>query len=128
MPGVNGLIPETYRAGVTNRTPWAPPVTSYTVAFRRARSSLGRAPVWQTGGSRFDPGRVHVESSLGLVILLAWGVLWLGTIADIVRWPGTTWELSGQSRALWFVLVFFFQFFGLIAYWGIARPRLVTAR
>ena len=30
----------------------------------RARSSLGRAPPWHGGGSRFDPGRVHPDGAL----------------------------------------------------------------
>jgi hypothetical protein len=69
-----------------------------------------------------------VEGGLGLLILLVWGIAWVWTLVDIVSWPGTTWAGSGQSKALWFILVFFFQFFGLLGYWAFARPKLVSAR
>jgi hypothetical protein len=61
---------------------------------------------------------------LSLVMLVVWGFVWIWALIDIARWPDEKWAATGQSRLLWLAAVFFFQFFGLIAYLGSARPRL----
>lgn len=59
-----------------------------------------------------------------LLLLLVWGAVWFLTLVEIVRWSNETWAAAGQNRLAWFFVVFFFQFFGLLLYLAIARPRL----
>ena len=64
---------------------------------------------------------------LGILALMAWGAVWVISLIEILRWSDEAWAISGQNRLAWFFVVFFFQFFGLLFYLGIGRPRLQAA-
>lgn len=61
---------------------------------------------------------------LFLLPLLGWGVLWVWALADIATRDDDEFRAAGESRAMWFVIVFVLQFFGLLGYLLWARPKL----
>jgi Phospholipase_D-nuclease N-terminal len=62
-----------------------------------------------------------------VAVLLAWFAFWLITLVQILRTPDEEFERAGQIKLLWLIGVFVFQFFGVIAYYAVARPRLQAA-
>ena len=63
-----------------------------------------------------------------IVILLAWFMFWAYTLFQVLRIPDDVFERAGQIKLLWVFGVLIFQFFGVIAYYAVARPRLMEAR
>ncbi len=59
---------------------------------------------------------------------IAWLVFWLYSLYDLARWSEDAWSAAGESRMVWFVLVLILQFFGVLGYWAMVRPKLVSAR
>ncbi|HEV3473051.1 MAG TPA: PLDc N-terminal domain-containing protein [Actinomycetota bacterium] len=63
-----------------------------------------------------------------ILALLAWATVWVFSLIEILRrWSDEAWALSGQNRLAWFLVVLFFQFFGLLFYLSFGRPRLKAA-
>lgn len=59
-------------------------------------------------------------------LVLPWIILWLWGLFDLTKWPAEVWEDAGESRTVWFLLVFTLQFFGLITYLMRIRPTLMA--
>ena len=60
-----------------------------------------------------------------LVLPLAFGtVLWLVGLIDALRTPDGKWEVAGQSKILYVLLMVFLGLLGTLLYALIARPAL----
>lgn len=62
-----------------------------------------------------------------VAVILAWFAFWLYTLIQIARMPDEAFQRAGQIKFLWLLGVFVFQFFGVIAYYVVARPKLAEA-
>jgi hypothetical protein len=63
---------------------------------------------------------------LVLPVLIGWGVLWVWALIDIGNRPDAQWRAAGESKTMWFLLVFVLQFFGLLFYLFSVRPKLAS--
>jgi len=58
-------------------------------------------------------------------------IFWIPTIwalFDVLRAPGEAWAVSGENQIVWTIVVILIPVAGPLAYFFIARPRLVAAR
>lgn len=70
-------------------------------------------------------GTVFVIMIVAAVV--AWGAFWLMMLYEIGTRPDSVYESAGESKALWFLVVLVLQFFGTLAYFFMAREKLIVA-
>lgn len=69
-------------------------------------------------------GAMEILIMLGVA---AWLGFWLSMLLEIGRRPDSVYRDTGESKALWFLAVLVFQFFGTLVYYFMAREKLVAA-
>ena len=62
-----------------------------------------------------------------IVALIAWAFFWAYTLVQILRTPDFVFERAGQIKLLWIFGVLIFQFFGVVAFYAVLRPKLQEA-
>ncbi len=55
---------------------------------------------------------------------LAYGVFWVWMLFEIGKRPDWVYERTGQSKALWLIVVLVLQFFGTLGYFFLVRDKL----
>jgi hypothetical protein len=63
-------------------------------------------------------------AELLLVLFLILPLLTIVAVVDLLRRPASSWLQSGQSQAVWLLVVVFIGFVGPILYFSIAKPKL----
>ena len=72
--------------------------------------------------------------AIGVVFLfvLVFGVagfaFWVWSLVDAIQRPDAEWELTGQSKLLWILVLIFVGIIGSFIYLLVARPSLEEAK
>ncbi|NNE95486.1 MAG: hypothetical protein HKN24_05605 [Acidimicrobiales bacterium] len=62
-----------------------------------------------------------------VILTLIIPMLTIAAIVDLLRRPASSWPQSGQSQAVWALVIIFIGLVGPILYFTIAKPKLDAA-
>ena len=60
------------------------------------------------------------------LLFIVWLVFWVKMLVEIGRRPDSVYREAGESKAIWFLAVLVFQFFGTLVYFLMVREKLDT--
>jgi hypothetical protein len=64
---------------------------------------------------------------VGGIVLIAIMVAWVVALVDAIRRPRTQWEMAGQNKVLYVLMIIFLGWFGAMIYAMIPWPQLRVA-
>lgn len=51
-------------------------------------------------------------------------ILWVYVLVDALKLPSSNWDVAGENRTLWIVLIVVLGLLGALLYWLLPRPKV----